>query len=345
MNRVVKEITEMSIKGNLIDNGWYKHLRYENGKVNLNAVVILGEIVYWYRACKKKNENIGLVAKNNQKFKGDKLQKSYLALSEQFGLTKRQVKEACDFLKGKEFITVEYRNVRLSDGRIMSNVMYFEPIVENIKKISCCYESDDKEETEKSSMCNCEDGQVVHLNVIGSTFNRRTYTESTTEITTKNTTNNNISYGEEKKAALSDKTVSIETTSNEKGVQALSDYAFYKEIIEYLNLKTRKNYNVFAKSNQKLIRDKMSEGYAKEELLKVIDNKVLSWGGTEYEKYLRPTTLFGDKFDEYLNEEEKDYSEVRGYKKSSFCEFNQRPYDGSDGGIDMSELEKKLLGW
>ena len=124
MNIVVSKITEMSIKGNLIDNGWYKHLKYENGKVNLNAVVILGEIVYWYRACNRKNEKKESVAKNNQKFKSDKLQKSYLALSEQFGLTKRQVKEACDFLKEKEFITVEYRKVRLSDGRVMSNVMF-----------------------------------------------------------------------------------------------------------------------------------------------------------------------------------------------------------------------------
>ena len=370
MNRVVREITEMTFKGNTIDNGWYKHLRYENGKVNLNAVVILGEIVYLYRGCKKKNENSGVVVKNNQKFKGDKLQKSYQALSEQFGLTKRQVKEACDFLKEKGFITVEYRSVRLTDGRIMSNVIFFEPVVENIMKMSCCYENTDNVYTEsddknlgvdkqkdttisttvKGNGCNCEELQMLHLNVIGDTFNGGTYTENTTEITTKNTTDNNISCQKRKEAEISEEPVSnetrrSETIGDEKGVNALNKYAICKEIIEYLNLKTGKNYREFSKANKKVIRAKLEEGYTKEELMKVIDNKVFSWSGTIYERYLRPATLFGDKFDEYLNEEKKDHSEVRDYKKSSFCNFVQRPYDGSAGGITISELEKMLLGW
>lgn len=210
----------------------------------------------------------------------------------------------------------------------MSNVIYFEPVVENIKKMSCCYENTDNVYTEsdnkhlgmdkqkhntniKSNRCNSEEDKVVHLNVIGDPFSVGTYTENTREIITETTTDNNIC----------------------------------KEVIDYLNLKTGKNYSEFTKSTKELIIAKQKAGYTKKELLKVIDNKVFSWGGTIYEKYLRPTTLFGDKFDEYLNEEQKDYSKVRGYKKSSFCNFTQRPYDGSDGGMTIEELEKKLLGW
>ena len=36
---------------------------------------------------------------------------------------------------------------------------------------------------------------------------------------------------------------------------------------------------------------------------KVVDNKMASWKETEWDKYLRLSTLFnGDKFESYLNE-------------------------------------------
>ncbi|MGP4182918.1 conserved phage C-terminal domain-containing protein, partial [Streptococcus agalactiae] len=34
----------------------------------------------------------------------------------------------------------------------------------------------------------------------------------------------------------------------------------------------------------------------------VIDTTVKDWSGTKYEKYLRPETLFGSKFEGYLNQ-------------------------------------------
>ena len=41
-------------------------------------------------------------------------------------------------------------------------------------------------------------------------------------------------------------------------------------------------------------------------MLKVIDIKTIDWKGTDYEKYLRPETLFGNKFESYLNTKPKD---------------------------------------
>ena len=37
----------------------------------------------------------------------------------------------------------------------------------------------------------------------------------------------------------------------------------------------------------------------------VIDKKADDWIGTDMEKYLRPETLFGTKFESYLNQPEK----------------------------------------
>jgi uncharacterized phage protein (TIGR02220 family)/predicted phage replisome organizer len=74
------------------------------------------------------------------------------------------------------------------------------------------------------------------------------------------------------------------------------------EIIAYLNEKCSSRYRA-TDSTKKLIRARLEEGFTKEDFFTVIDNKVKSWKGTEWEKYLRPSTLFNaSKFQGYLNE-------------------------------------------
>lgn len=81
------------------------------------------------------------------------------------------------------------------------------------------------------------------------------------------------------------------------------------EIISYLNSKLSTDYNPNDKFIKDLIQSKFSMGYSKESFFKVIDNKIKSWKGTSYEKYLQPSTLFGDKFGLYLNEKQKSEGE------------------------------------
>lgn len=76
----------------------------------------------------------------------------------------------------------------------------------------------------------------------------------------------------------------------------------YKEIIDYLNSKTGKKYRDNVQKNKSLIKARWSEGYRLEDFKQVIDNMVTDWSGTKYAKYLRPETLFGTKFDGYLNQ-------------------------------------------
>ena len=80
----------------------------------------------------------------------------------------------------------------------------------------------------------------------------------------------------------------------------------YKEIISYLNEKTGKKYKYASKSNQSLINARYREGYKLEDFKKVIDNKTLDWvNSTKMSQFLRPRTLFGTKFEDYLNEDVK----------------------------------------
>ncbi|MGM9544183.1 MAG: conserved phage C-terminal domain-containing protein [Romboutsia timonensis] len=78
----------------------------------------------------------------------------------------------------------------------------------------------------------------------------------------------------------------------------------YEEIIEYLNSKAGKKYKPTTKEYRKLIKARFDEGYTLDDFKVVIDNKCLEWLGDESTKqWLRPTTLFGDKFERYLIEE------------------------------------------
>ena len=75
-----------------------------------------------------------------------------------------------------------------------------------------------------------------------------------------------------------------------------------KEVISYLNLKSKKNFKVNTASHQKFIKARLKEGYVLEDFKKVVDIMVAKWKGTEYEQYLQPQTLFGNKMDNYLNQ-------------------------------------------
>jgi uncharacterized phage protein (TIGR02220 family) len=74
------------------------------------------------------------------------------------------------------------------------------------------------------------------------------------------------------------------------------------DIIGYLNNKTGRQYTTKAKDALRAINARISEGYALDDFKKVIDIKAEKWMGTEYEDYLRPITLFGTKFNSYINE-------------------------------------------
>ena len=75
-----------------------------------------------------------------------------------------------------------------------------------------------------------------------------------------------------------------------------------KAVIDYLNLKAEKNFrNVH--SSIKFIVARENEGYVLEDFMKVINIKCSQWLNTDFDKFLRPSTLFNaTKFQEYLAE-------------------------------------------
>lgn len=96
-----------------------------------------------------------------------------------------------------------------------------------------------------------------------------------------------------------DKTVQCNNTSiNNTSIN------IYSRVIDYLNKKADTRYRSTTKKNKDLIKARINEGFTEDDFIKVIDNKVKEWVNTDMQKYLRPETLFGTKFEGYLNQKE-----------------------------------------
>ena len=75
------------------------------------------------------------------------------------------------------------------------------------------------------------------------------------------------------------------------------------EIVNYLNDVAGKNFRHSTKKTQTLIKARLREGFTVDDFKRVIDNKTKEWKhDPKMSKYLRPETLFGTKFESYLNE-------------------------------------------
>jgi len=77
----------------------------------------------------------------------------------------------------------------------------------------------------------------------------------------------------------------------------------YKEIIEYLNDKIGTRYLSTGRKTRDLIKARWREGFRLEDFYTVIDKKVNDWfTDNQMKVYLRPETLFSNKFESYLNQ-------------------------------------------
>lgn len=84
-----------------------------------------------------------------------------------------------------------------------------------------------------------------------------------------------------------------------------------KKIIEHLNTTTGAKFRSSSKATQSKIKARLNEGYTLNDFIVVIDKKYNEWKNTEFEKYLCPETLFGTKFEKYLNQREIKKNEKR----------------------------------
>ena len=86
----------------------------------------------------------------------------------------------------------------------------------------------------------------------------------------------------------------------------------YKTIVSYLNEKAGTNYRHTTAKTRTAIHARLAEGFTVDDFKTVVDKKCADWIGSEYEKYLRPETLFGTKFEGYLNAKQSERNDSNG---------------------------------
>lgn len=174
ISKVVQQIGQIHFEGNIVPMSWFNHIKFENGKPHIVAILLLSEIIYWYRPVEIRDELTGQLTGYRKKFKADKWQRNYQSLADQFGFGKRQVKDAIDYLEERRLITREFRHFTTKAGMGLSNVMYIEPVPEEIAKIT--YRG------MGASFVQTEDG--LRSNGTSPSPERKTYTETPTETST-----------------------------------------------------------------------------------------------------------------------------------------------------------------
>jgi len=137
INPICMEMGKINFAGNVnvIHDNWYQHVKTDSGKTDAVALLILSDIVYWYTPTEIRSESTGKTIGYRQKFKADKLQRSYKDFENQFGFSHIQIKRATDRLVAQNLITKEFRTVEYGTLR-MNNVLFMEPVSATIEYIT-----------------------------------------------------------------------------------------------------------------------------------------------------------------------------------------------------------------
>lgn len=196
-NEIVDMVGRISITGNIIPQIWYKTITHPSGKPYLEAIVILSDIVYWYRPTEVRDDRTGEVIAYRKRFKADLLQRSYADLAQQFGISKR---EATNAVVALEKIGVVRRHLRTIDvnGTKMANVLFLELVPKALLALTC---GEVTPITFKSDTSHVQKGDLSRSEVTPLTFKSETNTENTTENTTETSTRDRATVTAPAKAA------------------------------------------------------------------------------------------------------------------------------------------------
>jgi hypothetical protein len=132
-NAIVDRIGQMHFEGNIIDHRWTQHplLKLPNGKLNGPALLVLADLVYWFRPSLIRDPVTNQIIEVRKKFREADFWKDYASWADSLGLTKRQVQDAIAFLKKHGLIRFRTGTVQLHHGAFTNNV----PIIELVPEL------------------------------------------------------------------------------------------------------------------------------------------------------------------------------------------------------------------
>lgn len=92
------------------------------------------------------------------------------------------------------------------------------------------------------------------------------------------------------------------TKSNDNIQYNITEHNTIKKVVTFLNETAGTKYKAGSAITVRHVTARINEGFTFDDFKAVIEKKCNEWIGTEMAKYIRPETLFGAKFESYLNQ-------------------------------------------
>lgn len=134
-NETVDRLSRVRLTGNVIPPAWYRTILRDTGKPYLIAIIILSDIVYWYRAAEVRDEGSGQLIGYRKRFKADLLQRSYQQMADQFGITKRDATNAVVELEKLGLVRRVFRTLT-TNGQSIPNVLFLDLDVDVLERLT-----------------------------------------------------------------------------------------------------------------------------------------------------------------------------------------------------------------
>lgn len=137
-------LNQLNLHGDVIPPSWYKQITL-NGKPHLPSIIILADIVYWFRPRVIRDEQTGEVVGLERKMQRERLHRSLKFYENSRGLTKKQTRIGFNLLR--DLGLIEWELVKEND-RVNMRLINIKPYA--IKKISEPHPQNGKKRTKQS---------------------------------------------------------------------------------------------------------------------------------------------------------------------------------------------------
>jgi len=252
-NDLVKKFKSFEVSGNVIPSNWFYNLTTKDGKPYITAILILSEILYWYRPTINEDEEV------EQKFRGDMLQKNHNEFMEKFNIkSKETVRKAIKYLKDQNLVNQQLRTIKKED-KTYYNSPYYEPIIENIKKVT--YKKNNKKDSNK---------------------NKRKYPQeegvgSPKRDTNKNNINKNINNNNKSKNKKDEK-INMNKKATRKTYRKLFKQVFNRKpkLMNVGGIKSNKVFDIKNKKLKRIFEEYKTINEDQHDYMKIKDDKILN---------------------------------------------------------------------
>jgi len=133
----VRDVSQASssLYGHIVPPEWSHVILTKSGRPDYTTINLLGYIWGWY-IWKREDDEDNQQILIRKRFREDKVSLTYRGLQNHLNITERQARRALHKLRDMKLITIEYRTIRNSAGYKISDIMFIEPVVDNILSLT-----------------------------------------------------------------------------------------------------------------------------------------------------------------------------------------------------------------